>query len=453
MPAENVIQFRKGTAAEWTSADPVLASGEPGFETDTYQFKIGDGVTTWTNLDYYFMAQGLVTRFGESLEAKRVSQLNLKPTWGVSSLRYMTTLSGTGAAAAEASGEFRLQSGTANSGVATVVTNQRGQYQAGAMGQAGIGVRVPTAPLSTAFCEWGYTDFTNGFYFGVDGTGKYVAYATGGVVTKSYQSSWNADRLDGTGASGKTLDLSVGAVTQIDFTWYGYGDIEFSYYLKNPITLKIEREVCHRFKIDSSASIIDPNQPLAFRSGNGASTTTDVSLYVGGHQFSVVGGDMLSQKRLSSEILTLYTTALNTDWQPIIAIRKTANFNGRTNSVNVELDGFEVVATGDLQIRVTVGGTTSNLSWATPTGRTASETPVESKVTGGTALTTSADGEPTQYSYVLANGAGVNLRGSTASQAEFVLGQSTEVILWVRRISASGAIVINHAHLTWATNW
>lgn len=47
------MQQRRGTAAEWTSADPVLASGEIGYETDTNQFKIGDGTTAWTSLNYF----------------------------------------------------------------------------------------------------------------------------------------------------------------------------------------------------------------------------------------------------------------------------------------------------------------------------------------------------------------------------------------------------------------
>lgn len=46
------IQFRRGTAAEWTSANPVLAAGELGYETDTTQIKIGNGSTTWENLAY-----------------------------------------------------------------------------------------------------------------------------------------------------------------------------------------------------------------------------------------------------------------------------------------------------------------------------------------------------------------------------------------------------------------
>lgn len=46
------IQVRRGTAAEWTSANPTLASGEFGFETDTRAFKVGDGTTAWTSLGY-----------------------------------------------------------------------------------------------------------------------------------------------------------------------------------------------------------------------------------------------------------------------------------------------------------------------------------------------------------------------------------------------------------------
>ena len=37
------IQVRRGTASQWTSANPTLASGEWGFETDTGKVKIGDG--------------------------------------------------------------------------------------------------------------------------------------------------------------------------------------------------------------------------------------------------------------------------------------------------------------------------------------------------------------------------------------------------------------------------
>lgn len=52
------IQFRRGTAAEWTSANPTLAAGELGYETDTTKFKLGDGSTSWTSLGYGGVSQG-----------------------------------------------------------------------------------------------------------------------------------------------------------------------------------------------------------------------------------------------------------------------------------------------------------------------------------------------------------------------------------------------------------
>jgi len=47
------MQQRRGTATQWTDANPVLAAGEIGFETDTGQFKMGDGVTAWASLSYF----------------------------------------------------------------------------------------------------------------------------------------------------------------------------------------------------------------------------------------------------------------------------------------------------------------------------------------------------------------------------------------------------------------
>jgi hypothetical protein len=46
------IQTRRGTAAQWTSANPTLAAGEWGYETDTGKVKIGNGSTAWNSLAY-----------------------------------------------------------------------------------------------------------------------------------------------------------------------------------------------------------------------------------------------------------------------------------------------------------------------------------------------------------------------------------------------------------------
>lgn len=46
------INVRKGTAAQWTVANSLLAAGEFGLETDTKLVKLGDGTTLWNALDY-----------------------------------------------------------------------------------------------------------------------------------------------------------------------------------------------------------------------------------------------------------------------------------------------------------------------------------------------------------------------------------------------------------------
>jgi hypothetical protein len=46
------LQFRRGTALQWATANPTLASGEMAIETDTNQFKLGDGITDWDTLPY-----------------------------------------------------------------------------------------------------------------------------------------------------------------------------------------------------------------------------------------------------------------------------------------------------------------------------------------------------------------------------------------------------------------
>lgn len=46
------FQVRTDTAANWAAANPVLAAGEPGHETDTGKVKYGDGVRNWATLPY-----------------------------------------------------------------------------------------------------------------------------------------------------------------------------------------------------------------------------------------------------------------------------------------------------------------------------------------------------------------------------------------------------------------
>lgn len=82
------IKLRRGTAAAWTSANPTLAAGEVGYETDTGKMKIGNGATAWTSLGYTgagidapFDADYLVRTANAGLSAERVVTDTPSVTW------------------------------------------------------------------------------------------------------------------------------------------------------------------------------------------------------------------------------------------------------------------------------------------------------------------------------------------------------------------------------------
>jgi len=77
----------------------------------------------------------------------------------------------------------------------------------------------------------GLFDLKNGVFLSQEGSTLYAvvrSYVTGSAVDdKVAQSSWNLDKLDGTGASGITLDLTKPQILTIDFEWLGVGRVRF----------------------------------------------------------------------------------------------------------------------------------------------------------------------------------------------------------------------------------
>jgi hypothetical protein len=84
------IQFRNDTAQNWADANPILAVGEMGVETDNNTFKIGDGETAWSDLGYlalpgagYDFTWDLATNFPSlSAPASPVSGQDYLPVYG-----------------------------------------------------------------------------------------------------------------------------------------------------------------------------------------------------------------------------------------------------------------------------------------------------------------------------------------------------------------------------------
>jgi hypothetical protein len=55
------IQVRRDSSADWTTINPVLSEGEIGFEVNTGKFKIGNGSSSWSSLDYFLDSSDLLS--------------------------------------------------------------------------------------------------------------------------------------------------------------------------------------------------------------------------------------------------------------------------------------------------------------------------------------------------------------------------------------------------------
>jgi hypothetical protein len=59
------MQQRRSPASDWSTANPILAAGEIGYEIDTNKFKIGDGINHWADLTYFDNADNIGGSLGD----------------------------------------------------------------------------------------------------------------------------------------------------------------------------------------------------------------------------------------------------------------------------------------------------------------------------------------------------------------------------------------------------
>lgn len=67
MPANNTIQIRKGIESAWSTTNPVLASGEPGYDISNKILKIGDGSSAWNSLSNHHHVSSDITDFNTAV--------------------------------------------------------------------------------------------------------------------------------------------------------------------------------------------------------------------------------------------------------------------------------------------------------------------------------------------------------------------------------------------------
>ncbi len=377
------------------------------------------------------------SQFSELRTAAKTPIIELTSVYGLSDLRDIVSTTGS-ATVSNNNTEFVLTT-TANGADSAILSSaEKGRYQSGYAGEAGIGVRLPALPTGNQVVRWGLFDEENGVFFGVDGTSPFVAIRRAGVDTVIPQASWNVDPLDGTGPSGATLDLSKGNIFQMDFTWYGYGVIEFRVVIPDPTTLAQEVITVNRYSTSGETSLADPNLPLRAEINNDG-TASALQVFVGGRQYSILG-NYNPTFRITSERRTITTTTTLT---PVISFQRKTEFpagSGRPNSVSVTLEGIDLVTTDDIYYQVLLGGTLNGSFVNFPTATTNIPNS-ETALLVNTTSTTLTGGQVLLQGLAASAAQGNNRVLASASLLDFELPDTAFVTLAVATFTGSGSLV------------
>jgi hypothetical protein len=169
----------------------------------------------------------------------------------------------------------------------------------------------------------GYFSDYNGIYLEQTSTGARFVIRKNSVNTEVYeQASWNVDKLDGTGPSGFTLDLTKTQIMWIDFEWLGVGSVRMGFVIN--ATFIMVNVAHHANTTQTDVYMTSPNLPMRYElinSGTGGAATLDcicASVVVEG------GSQNAGLPRSVDRGTTPLTTANDANLYPIIGLRLSA---------------------------------------------------------------------------------------------------------------------------------
>lgn len=210
----------------------------------------------------------------------------------------------------------------------------------------------------------GYYGTQNGFYVQLDNsTLSFVerSLVTGAVTeTVVNQSAWNGDKLDGTGASGITLDISKAQIFFMDIEWLGEGTARLGFIIDGSFI------ICHRFNhanLITTTYITTASLPLRCEITNTGLTASASTLKQVCSTVISEGGYELRglQQAIGIPITAPRSLAVAGTYYPIISIKLNTSYLDAV----VILTALSImgVATGIYNWKVIASGTTTGGSW------------------------------------------------------------------------------------------
>jgi len=242
---------------------------------------------------------------------------------------------------------------------------------------------IPATPKTNLRQRVGYFGADNGMYFEINDTTAYFVERSLSTGTENAvaQSNWNIDKLDGTGVSGITLDISKAQIFWMDIEWLGLGTVRVGFVIDGQFIH------CHSFNhanLIQSTYITTASLPLRYEIANTGITTSSSTL----KQIcsSVISEGGYELRGLQQAVNTPITAPVDLPtpagtYYPVISIRLKTTPN-RLDAI-VILTALSLMGTGNgpqYNWQMRASATTTGGTWVSA----GADSAVEYKIDGGT---------------------------------------------------------------------
>jgi hypothetical protein len=245
----------------------------------------------------------------------------------------------------------------------------------------------------------GYFNTQNGVFFQANGTTLSMVMRSDSLPTPGTpsdvrtvnQADWNGDKLDGTGASGITLDVSKTQIFWCDFEWLGVGSVRTGFVINGQYI------VCHTFNNANdigSVYMTTAILPVRYEIKNLSNVTTASMKQICSTVISEGGYEQYSPSHLARRTTKLATIGLT--FKPVVSIRLASTALGA-----VVLPGrmqLLPITSQNYEVGLFLNGTLTGASW--------SAVPSDANVEMDTSATAITGGTLVQTDYVSSSGSG-----------------------------------------------
>lgn len=286
--------------------------------------------------------------FGDRIMAKRKAKFSANFNYPTDS-RIVIKTQTDGGTVGLVGNLLTLSTSTNSLGIARVQTLENLRYFAGREAELMATAKF-TQGVENSAQRAGLFDDQDGFWIGYNGTQFGVGIRKGGVDIFIPQSSFNIDKVDGTGKSEHILNTLKLNIYRISYGYLGIAPVTFQVYggrIKGWITI-------HSYDITNISDVTHINKPYlplrseVINSGN----TSNIVLQSGSIYCGVIDGDASSVDASSREFSFKRSATITAGTALVVAMHNKATYGGTANKVEDLLLKVGIAVEGTKPVRV-----------------------------------------------------------------------------------------------------